>query len=670
MGTIANIAIGLIGKTATFARSMSSAGDVMQKFAYQTKAAQRQFNEGWGKMKTFTLATGAALGASAHMAAAFMEKMSNVATIAGVGQSGMKALTDQVLALSDATGRGPEELAESLYQTISAGKSAATAMQLVETAAKGAIAGVGTTAEAVDHYTNVINSNIATQYSLQRIADITQGTIKAGKTTMGELSKSMGQVLPYAQKLGVSLEDLFSGVATMTKGGVNTANTATALKELFSSIMSPTPAAAAAAKKMKIDLSPTAIKTGGLVKFMDDLYKKTNGNAQAMRAIIPSNVAMLAAFKLTGENASTLTQIQADLINSTNEMGKAFATVAAEAALKFAIELRKLQNYAVRLGMIVVPAFLKVVEAARDIYNTFPRLTTAFVSVVGGAIMLNASGVIPLTRGLAGMAAKLPLLIKGFSALAIVKDLALKFSFLSSNAAMFVASILLMSKAQLAASLMAIAKAGTAAAIPIMIMAAKAAALVAVVYAIYQVTAYLSEAIGLTDTLASVFQRVGETLGLFEQKMSNYQIADRMKEQWSEMVKAGKITEDEFKKRMASIDKIATSATAAEGFKNQLAAGKIDTSEYEKRMAEINKMAGVVTAAAAPAASPGAAGDIASGVGSASRGGSFTQVSRHLMALTPVGSQATAAQEVKSTQLADISAILQKIYTKPGLGLG
>ena len=112
---------------------------------------------------------------------------------------------------------------------------------------------------------------------------------------MDELAGSLGKVLPIAKASGVSLSDVGAAMASLTAGGINTAESTTALRGAIIALTAPTEAAA------------KAMKTGGIeAKRFDDgsfdlleTIKQFEGmDPAALRKFIPDISASVAVSAL------------------------------------------------------------------------------------------------------------------------------------------------------------------------------------------------------------------------------------------------------------------------------------------------------------------------------------------------------------------------------------
>ena len=89
---------------------------------------------------------------------AFEKGMSNVSTLVDTSTESMKAMTEEVLAISGRTPVALDELTAALYDVRSAGMSASDAMTILEKSAQLGYAGLGSTKEAVDLVTSSFNA--------------------------------------------------------------------------------------------------------------------------------------------------------------------------------------------------------------------------------------------------------------------------------------------------------------------------------------------------------------------------------------------------------------------------------------------------------------------------------------------------------------------------------
>ena len=161
----------------------------------------------------------------------FDKAMRNVNSIMGLSNKEFKEMSSSVRKLASSLGADATDLANGLYQTASAGIATADAMDFLGVASKSAIAGLTSTETAVDGITTVLNSYKMSSDSAQKVADVMFQTVKLGKTTFDQLSRSLANVLPIASASGISFEQVAGAMATMTKQGIPTAQATTQMRQ-------------------------------------------------------------------------------------------------------------------------------------------------------------------------------------------------------------------------------------------------------------------------------------------------------------------------------------------------------------------------------------------------------------------------------------------------------
>ncbi|MCD3211104.1 phage tail tape measure protein [Clostridium botulinum C/D] len=204
----------------------------------------------------------------------FGDKMAKVSTIADTTKVSIGNLQKGLLELSNQTGLSATELAEAEYQAISASVDTAKVTKFLGVATKAAKGGFTDTATSVNGLTNVLNAYGYKADKANKIANQMLITQNLGKTTFGELAKSMGKVTPIASALKMKTEELFSSMAVTTAQGLDTAESVTGLKAALSNIIKPSKEAQDASEALGISFKASEIKTKGWMPFLQDLSSK------------------------------------------------------------------------------------------------------------------------------------------------------------------------------------------------------------------------------------------------------------------------------------------------------------------------------------------------------------------------------------------------------------
>lgn len=178
-------------------------------------------------------ATGTAL---TKMAWDFEDGMAKVSTIADTTEVPISDLEKQIKQLSDSTGVEAGEIAENVYNAISAGQKTGDAVNFVSKATDLARAGFAETGDALDVLSTIMNAYGLEASEVDKVSNDLIMTQNLGKTTVAELSSSMGKVIPTAKSTGVNLDELCGAYAVMTSNGVATAETTTYLNSMLNEL--------------------------------------------------------------------------------------------------------------------------------------------------------------------------------------------------------------------------------------------------------------------------------------------------------------------------------------------------------------------------------------------------------------------------------------------------
>lgn len=215
--------------TNTSLSSFSQAAEKVGKFGDAATSAGK-------KLLPVTAGITAAGGASAKMAMDFEDAMAKVNTIADTTEVPLSELEKAILDLSNQTGISSSEIAGNVYDAISAGQKTGDAVNFVSNSTKLARAGFADAGSALDVLTTIMNAYGLEASEVGRVSDVLIQTQNLGKTTVGELSSSMGKVIPTAKANGVALEQVAAGYALMTANGVATAESTTYMNSMFNEL--------------------------------------------------------------------------------------------------------------------------------------------------------------------------------------------------------------------------------------------------------------------------------------------------------------------------------------------------------------------------------------------------------------------------------------------------
>lgn len=240
----------------------------------------------------------------------------------------LKKIQEDLLKQSNKTGIVVEALAETQYSAISSGVKAAESMQAAVQASKLAVSGFTDSDNALKIMTSTMNVyGLTGADAMQSISDKLLVTQNLGVTTVAELANSLGSLTPVAKSAGAGIDDLMAGMAALTKNGLKTEEAVTSYKGILTSVIKPTKDAAETAKKLGIDFSTSAIKSKGMVKFMEEIKEKTGGNTEVMGKLFGNVRALSGALILAGDGIDDFNVALDAMKNSTGATDEAYKTM-------------------------------------------------------------------------------------------------------------------------------------------------------------------------------------------------------------------------------------------------------------------------------------------------------------------------------------------------------
>lgn len=181
--------------------------------------------------------------------------MTEIATLVEMPRHEIERMRKEMAGLSVAAGQVFKDVAKARYDTISAGfTDAADSAAVLEAAARGAVGGLTDIATSTKATISILNSYRMPAREAARVNDLLFATVQQGVTTYGELAANIGDVAATAAAAKVPLEDLLALIATVTRGGIGTAEAVTAINALLLSFIKRGPDAQRVAEAFGIDL--------------------------------------------------------------------------------------------------------------------------------------------------------------------------------------------------------------------------------------------------------------------------------------------------------------------------------------------------------------------------------------------------------------------------------
>lgn len=299
---------------------------------------------------------------------------------------------DKALELAKTYGSMPVDQVKSFYNIISAGATdAASATSTLDAANKLAVGGVTDINNAVDGLTSTLNA-----YQLQgdaaiEVSDAFFVAMRAGKTTVGELSSSIGLSATIAASAGVSYEELLASVAALTTGGIRTTVAMNEVRRVIAAVLKPAGEAEEVAKALGIQFDAVTLKAKGLAGFLKYVGDAAGGNITTLAKLFGSVEALNAVLSLTGTQAETFNDILDKMETRAGQTDIAVSKMADD--LQFQSD--RMAASATVLGIKIGELFEKFqLSADRTLADSFDYLANNLDTVVkiveGAAVVIGA----------------------------------------------------------------------------------------------------------------------------------------------------------------------------------------------------------------------------------------------------------------------------------------
>lgn len=319
----------------------------------------------------------------------FQHSMKEVATLSSGIKGSLTDYMNQVVEITRTVPIEANEAAKALYQIVSAGHDGADGMKVLEVSAKAAVGGVTDTATAADAITTLLNAYKLDVSEAENLSDQLFTTVRLGKTSFGELGKSIAQVAPVAAAYGVEIDQVLAAVATLTKQGTPTAQ---AMTQIRASII--------AVSKV---LGDGAFDNRTYQEALAEVARQAGGSESKLRELVPEVEAVNAVLGLTGMNVKEAAGHLEEMQNATGAAEAAFKEMASSVENQMKLlgnnitaALRPMGEAILKEISSIATAFNNAFEngnaqeAIKTLGTLIVTLTSAFVGYKGSIIAINA----------------------------------------------------------------------------------------------------------------------------------------------------------------------------------------------------------------------------------------------------------------------------------------
>lgn len=306
----------------------------------------------------------AGIGTAAAVSAVnFEDAMAKVSTIADTTEVPLDELRSQILALSSQTGISANEIADNVYNAISAGQKTGDAVNFVTNSTKLAKAGFADAGAALDVLTTILNAYGMEASEVTNVSDMLIQTQNLGKTTVAELSSSMGKVIPTANAYHVQLDQLCAGYAKMTANGVATAESTTYMNSMLNELgKSGTTVSDILKEKTGKSFAELMENGASLADVLSILKESADEQNLSFGDLWSSAEAGKAGLILLGNSAEDFNATLEEMRNSTGATESAFEKLQTNSS-KINKAVNAVKNTFIILGGVILDTFSPAIDA-------------------------------------------------------------------------------------------------------------------------------------------------------------------------------------------------------------------------------------------------------------------------------------------------------------------
>jgi TP901 family phage tail tape measure protein len=404
MATVGTLMININANTAGLDAGLNSAQTKLRN------AGQAMQSVG----KSMTLGITAPLMGVAAMAnragTALNREMANVQSL-GVAIERTNELKSAVQDLAIETGKDTTDMAQGLYQVISAFGDSADTVEILGINAKLAAGGLAQVDEAI-----ALTSAVTKAYgdtsakAVQKVSDLSLKTVQLGQTTLPELAKALPRVTALAAELGVQWDELFATFATATGVTGSASEVATQMRGILQALMAPSTQMRKLYKDLNVESGQALLDAQGFGGALEAIVGHAKAAGEPLQAYIGSIEGQTLALALAGPQAETFAEKLAAMGDAAGTTNQAFTAqtqginkagfAAQQAAVKWEVFLQKINDALGPLKLVVMDALEPLADKALALANAFADLDPKLqLWITGAAAAAAAAGPLLIAMG-------------------------------------------------------------------------------------------------------------------------------------------------------------------------------------------------------------------------------------------------------------------------------
>ena len=361
---------------------------------------QAKIKENVAATKTQLLGTVGAIGAVAaalyagpvQAAQEYETAIAKVSTIADANVVPIEEMSSEIMKLSNTTGIAASQIADDVYNAISAGQQTGDAVNFVSYSTKLAKAGFAESAQTLDVLTTILNAYGMEAEEVSKVSDMLVQTQNKGKVSVGELSSVMGKIIPTANANNVALEQLCAGYAIMTSKGIAAAETTTYMNSMLNEL-SKSGTTAEKTLRATTGKSFKELMTDGksLGEVIQILQQEAEKSGKSLNDMFGSAEAGKAAVSLLSGGVEGFNEQVAGMVDSVGATEEAFTKMDQTTEAKMKKAKNSIANLGIVLGQNLLPIVGNLAEKVAAVVVKVSEFAQANPKLVQTALKVAAA---------------------------------------------------------------------------------------------------------------------------------------------------------------------------------------------------------------------------------------------------------------------------------------
>lgn len=329
----------------------------------------------------------AALGQAIHDAAEFEIRISEIRTLSQENQLGFEKWANSIIKVSNEFGKPILDATRAAYDAISNQVTrGAETFDFLRQVIEFSNVAVSSATDAINLLSSGLNAFELNSADVTRVAAVMFKTIDLGRVTADEMSSTIGRILPLANDLGITMEEVSAAIATITIQGVNAHETFTFLTQVFNKLIKPTKEMKEFLGELGFESGEAAIATLGFSGVLQALNVEAQKGTARIVQLFDEVRGLKGVVALTGGAFNTFESNLAKIRSSLTSYQAAVDIAAESTGRKFVIELNKTKNFFLELGRTILDVIDKIITPLGGLAN--------IVEIVTNVVLLGAAAVV------------------------------------------------------------------------------------------------------------------------------------------------------------------------------------------------------------------------------------------------------------------------------------